>query len=886
MNARDKATALVAKLTLAEKIGLLSRQQKPIPRLHLGAFNIGGEAAHGIVDREHYHLTSLPIPLTLAQTWDPELAQKAGHVVGTEARALYNITGRTGRLMPWAPTIDMERDPRWGRNEEAYGEDPRLAGSVAGGYIDGMQGTGDYLLVAAAPKHFMANNTEANRGSESNSLTPHMKHEYYLRPFKFAFRDHHAQSMMTGYNGVNGVPMMQSPELLATVKGAWGMDGCIVTDGGALTLNVEDYHYYDRFEDALADALKKGIDCFVDEPDKVEAAAFAALAEGQISVQDITRAVTNTLKVRARLGQLEDVEPFAEYDQATIGTAASDAVVQAVTAGGAVLLENHDKTLPLTTQDRVLLTGPAADRFVRDWYATLPQNTETLAQGMQKALGSRLDVVNSNDFATLALDLAVPAQPGLGGLTYEIERLQQGQVFLRDRASHRYLRFTEDGQLELNGTEVYDWVIREAFVLDGDGQLFAVAHDFAASDRNSLQAGGRGRRIGQITVVDPGLTRVLAALPGHTKAVVAAGNHPLLIARETEDRPDIALPQAQETLIDAVHDAGVKTAAVLIAGYPFDVSKLRCDALLTVGYAGQSLGTALANVLTGVTPPTGKLAQTWYNAAWQGGSMREYDIEKRRLTYQYADPAQVSYPFGYGLTYGKLRLLEAAVHRAGTALTISVDVVNHEDFAVTDTVQAYLNASNLAGRADRRQLVAFQKLTLEPGATAQLTLAADLRDFAWYDAKRRRPLFPVGDYTLSVGFDAFDHAAVLGLPHLGQAVAPYDLAQPLAAKAFDASTGATLTTKADHYEAVALEAGGSVTYDHLRFDGAVTVWAYAEQGGKLKAASGNETAETVFEGAGWLQPISLALTGGLDQTLRLSTDVPVTLVRMNTGVTA
>ncbi|WP_225046587.1 glycoside hydrolase family 3 N-terminal domain-containing protein [Lacticaseibacillus kribbianus] len=882
MNARDKATELVAQLTLDEKIGLLSTHQKPVARLHLAAFNIGGEAAHGIVDRERYHLTSFPIPLTLAQTWDPELAKRAGHVVGTEARALYNTTGRSGRLMPWAPTIDMERDPRWGRNEEAYGEDPRLAGSVAGGYIDGMQGDGDFLLVAAAPKHFMANNTEAKRGSESNSLTPHMKHEYYLRPFKFAFKEHHAQSMMTGYNGVNGVPMMQSPELKATVKGAWGMDGCIVTDGGALTLNVEDYHYYDHFSDAVADALKKGIDCFVDDADKVEAAARAALAAGQISVQDITTAVTNTLTVRARLGQLEDVEPFAEYQAATIGTAASDAVAQAVTTGGTVLLANRDRTLPLTAEDRVLLTGPAADRFVRDWYATLPQNTQTLAAGLQDALGERVDVVNSNDYATLTLDADVAADAGLAGLTYEIERLQEGQVFLRDRASHRYLRLTEDGQLILNQTEVYDWVIREAFVLRPDGELFAVAHDFAASDRNSLHAGGLGQRIGRVTVVDAGEARVLAALPGHTKAIVAGGNHPLLIARETEDRPDIALPQALEALIDAVHDTGTKTVAVLIAGYPFDVSKLRTDALLTVGYAGQSLGAALADVLTGAVAPTGKLAQTWYNADWPAGSMREYDIEKRRLTYQYADPKTVSYPFGYGLTYGKLRLLSAAVHRAGTAVTISVDVCNHEDHAVTDTVQAYLNGEHLEGRLDRHQLVAFQKLTVEAGATAQLTLSADLADFAWYDAKRRRPIFPVGDYTLSVGFNAQDRAAVLALPSLGQAIDPYDLAQPLAAKAFDQSASATLTTVADHYEVVALAAGGSVTYDHVAVSGTLQVWLYAETAGKLKAASQGETAEVALNGEAGLQAVDLRLAGGLDQSLTLTTDVPVTLVRLNT----
>jgi beta-glucosidase len=162
-------------MSVTEKVGLLSTHQVAISRLNIPEFNIGGEAAHGIVDREKFHTTSFPIPLTLSQTWSPELLKRVGNVISDEARGLYNATGKQHWLMPWAPTIDLERDPYWGRNEEGYGEDPYLTGQVSGGLIRGLQDDGHYVKVAAAPKHFFANNNEVGRGSTSNTITPAMK---------------------------------------------------------------------------------------------------------------------------------------------------------------------------------------------------------------------------------------------------------------------------------------------------------------------------------------------------------------------------------------------------------------------------------------------------------------------------------------------------------------------------------------------------------------------------------------------------------------------------------------------------------------------------------------------------------------------------------------
>lgn len=872
--ARQIAENLVAAMTLDEKISLLSTTQHAIPRLNIPEFHIGGEAAHGIVDRGKYQSTSFPIPLTLAQTWNPELARQAGHVVGVEARALYNTVDPTGRLMPWAPTIDMLRDPRWGRNEEAYGEDPWLAGSVAGGYIDGMQGKGKYKLVAAAPKHFLGNNTESHRSSESNTLSPRMLHEYYLKPFYFAFRDHHAQSMMTAYNGVNGVPMMQSPEL-HRVKEDWGMDGCVVTDGGALTLNIEDYHYFDHDADAVAAALNAGIDCLVDDANKVEQAVRDALSQGLLTETTIDQAVTNTLTVRGRLGQFADVAPFSELNEKSIGTEAGDDVVRQVIASGSVLLKN-DGVLPLNKSERILVTGPSADRFVRDWYATKPMNRQTLQAGLMETPNTRVDAVDSNDQVKIAFtDQDAVA---LASYTYSAERFQDGRVLLREDSSRRYLRLNEDKQLELHHQEVYDWVVREAFILDADGQLYAVDHNFSANDQNAMQAGGRGRLIGQVTVIKSGLHRVKAALAGHDKVVVAIGNHPLLIARETEDRTDLELPEAQKALVNAIHATGAKTVTVLLSGYPFAVDTLQTDALLTVGYAGQSMGRALADVLYGVTPPTGKLAQTWYSHDWVAPSMRDYDIESTKRTYQYADPKTITYPFGYGLTYGTLTIDSATLTSDGEHSKITLTITNSNAKPVSETVQVYLRATNLTEYSDRRQLVAFKAITLAANTTKSIQLTTMLADFSWFDPVSEQHYFPSGQYYLQVGFNSRDVDADLPVNTLvTREPSKTDLSQPLDARAYAHAENVELVVHDNYYAVPALNPDSSICYRHLSLDEEIYVALYATTAGKLKTASG---AEAVFGSSETMQLVKLPVIPGDNQSLTVTTTAPVILVQL------
>lgn len=893
-SAQEKATQVVAQLTLTEKLGLLSTDQKAVPRLHLPAFAIGGEAAHGIVDRNHYHTTSFPIPLTISQTWDPKLIEKVGTVISDEARGLYNETGKNRWLMPWAPTIDLERDPRWGRNEEGYGEDPYLTGKVSVGLMKGMQGHEDILKVAAAPKHFFANNTETGRGSESNTIIPRMKHEYYLKPFKFAFRDAHAQSMMTAYSGVNGIPMMQSPELLSTVKGDWQMDGCIVTDGGALTLNVEDYHYYDRFDDALADALLKGIDCFVDDADKVAKAAQSALDRDLIQEKDIDRALINTLKVRIRLGQMTETTPFDHLNFKDVGNSKHDQLVQQVYQSGTVLLKNDHHLLPLKSEQSLLITGPLANRFYRDWYATLPINQETPYQGLQKQMGNHVAYVNSNDFVKIHFAATQRIATSLVNKVYEIERWQDNLVFLRDRETKRYLRVNEAGEFELGNQDVYDWVIREAFYLDHN-HLYMQIHDFGADDQNSMQAGGHSQvSFGSLELLESGTQRVMSRASEFAQVLVVMGNHPLVNARETEDRQNMALAPNQVHLCESLAQV-TKPIGLIIGGYPFTVEELSVAALLFTGYAGQSIGTALANILLGKSAPTGKLSQTWYNARWhdqerkqpvaasffdqtshqQLPSMRQYDIEKACQTYQYVQPKFVTYPFGYGLTYGKLLVKQARTQLVDHQLTVNVELRNSNSHSVTDTVQVYLQATRLSELPNRQQLIAFRKVTLPAHTTKEFILQTNLADFAWYQPQTDSGYFPKGEYHVKVGFSAADpHAFELPFDMPMQKDEPgVTLASSLPAKAFDDYHNIELTSHAGHYELVALNAKGYVDYHRWTLpESTISIRLYAQDTGTLTLTNketGKLLAKVTYQAADTLQTLHLTVPDLKQQSIRL-----------------
>ena len=264
----ERVEDLLQRMSVAEKIDLLRASSPANERLGISKYYHGNEALHGVVRPGRF--TVFPQAIGLAATWDPELILRVSTAISDEARARWNALDQ-GRLQTqpfsdlltfWSPTVNMARDPRWGRTPETYGEDPFLAGEIGTAFVRGLQGDDPhYLKVVSTPKHFAVNNEEHNRFEANPRIPEKQLREYYLPAFESLVRRGHAASIMSAYNAINNIPCTANPWLLTKVlREDWGFDGYVVSDCGGPALLVSGHHYVKYPETAAALALQAGLD--------------------------------------------------------------------------------------------------------------------------------------------------------------------------------------------------------------------------------------------------------------------------------------------------------------------------------------------------------------------------------------------------------------------------------------------------------------------------------------------------------------------------------------------------------------------------------------------------------------------------------------------------
>ena len=261
----ERAKDLLSRLTREEKVGMITSQLDDIPRLGIKKTHIGTEIARGVVNRDQKRETTiLPQPWGMAAMFDDALMEQLGDMAGDETRITHDMEERPSSLELFGPTIDMERDPRWGRNEEAYGEDPCLTGKMSAAYCRGLTGKDEkYLKTAPLLKHFYANNYENERQTTNANITPRLKHEYYLKAFEPAVREGRAPGLMTAYNCINGVEGVNNPDVSEICKKEWGMTFA-VSDGGDFGQNVAAHRTYENHAQSMGDILGVGADMMLD----------------------------------------------------------------------------------------------------------------------------------------------------------------------------------------------------------------------------------------------------------------------------------------------------------------------------------------------------------------------------------------------------------------------------------------------------------------------------------------------------------------------------------------------------------------------------------------------------------------------------------------------
>ena len=405
-----RITDLLARMTLEEKIDAFGTNPT-VPRLGVvGTWHV--EGLHGLAlggpggwegrNQTVIPTTQFPQSRGLGQTWDPELLRQAAAIEAYETRYTFGKYHRGG-LVVRAPNADLSRDPRWGRSEESYGEDPFQTGTMATAFTRGLQGDGTYWMTASLLKHFLANSNEDGRDGSSSDFDDRLFHEYYAVPFRMAIEDGKANAFMTSYNAWNHMPMTANPVLRDVVMRDWGFDGIICTDAGALTNMVKAHHVFQTMPEAAAAAIHAGINQFLDT---YKPAVEDALKQGILKEADLDKNLRGVFRVMVRLGMLD---PNSRVPEARIGLdnspgedpwnkPTSHALVRKVTDESIVLLKDQGALLPLDSSrlKSIAVIGPLANKVALDWYSGTPPYVVTPLEGIRTRAGSGVKVESSD----------------------------------------------------------------------------------------------------------------------------------------------------------------------------------------------------------------------------------------------------------------------------------------------------------------------------------------------------------------------------------------------------------------------------------------------------------------------------------------------------------
>ncbi|HEX4661033.1 MAG TPA: glycoside hydrolase family 3 C-terminal domain-containing protein [Streptosporangiaceae bacterium] len=776
---------LLAQMTLANKINMVTGAgfSEPyvfyisaIPSLCIPA--IGEEDGPVGVGDGLGGVTQMPAAVSLAATFDRSLATQYGQVVGSEERG-------KGAMVDLGPTVNIDRDPRWGRSFEAYTEDPFLNAAMATADINGVQSQNEMAQV----KHLAVYNQETNRNTPADNaiVSTRALHEIYLPAFWAATQQANASSVMCAYSTINGQAACQNQYLMqATLDQRWAFPGFVTADYQAAHSTVQS-----------ADA---GMDQEMPAPQYYGSALQAAVEDGQVSMATLDEMVSRILTEMFRFNEFNN--PPAGSTSATVTTPAHQAVSTAVAEAGTVLLKNHGGTLPLSADGggTIAVIGPAAsaaaptDTGGGSAYVTSTFNVTPL-QGIQAAAGPGTTVQYAQGLPT---DTSLSPIPG-ADLTPAYTGTNYGQTYtgtLTAPETGTYvLAFKNPGSytatyLSLDGKQI----------LANPGtppvSTYSVGVDLQAGQtyRLQLSGGGPSAKLSWATPSElaPGIAQAVAAARSAATAVVVVSDD---TESEAADRASLNLPSAQNELISAVAAANPHTVVVINAGAPVVMPWLsQVASVLDAWYPGESNGTALATVLFGKVDPGGHLPVTFPTdlsqvpasspSQFPGTGGQVLYSEGINVGYRYYDASNETplFPFGYGLSYTRFRFSAVSITprqvqndtsdpgatacrcngQSDNQVTVSATVTNTGQVAGSDVAQLYLGDPGAAGEPPR-QLKGFQKVTLQPGQSTTVRFSLNGHDLSYWDAKANGWVVPGGQYQVYLG----DSSSLANLPARG-----------------------------------------------------------------------------------------------------------------------
>lgn len=815
--AQERARAMVSAMTLEEKARQLGNDAPAIPRLNIPEYNWWNEGLHGVARAGI--ATVFPQAIGMAASWDIARMQRTADTISTEFRAKFverrKANGGSGfyeGLTVWSPNINIFRDPRWGRGQETYGEDPYLTGEIGTAFIKGLQGDDqNFFKTIATSKHFAVHSgPESIRHQQDLHPSAHDLEDTYLPAFRKTVTAGKVGSVMCAYNAVYGVPACASTLLMDKyLRRDWGFKGYVVSDcGAAANIYREDSLRYEKDQvKAVAKGVAAGMDVICgDYRNNMTTEAgniVAAVMSGAMSEATLDQALTRLFEARIRLGLFDRDEtlPYAGITAKDYDTPAHHAVSLDMARASMVLLKNAGGLLPLKAPPtRIAVIGPNADSLdalVGNYNGT-PSAPVTVLGGLRARFPkAKIEYVQGIGLVGPAEDpvpdsvFCADAACKRSGLMAEhfdgVELagkpvktgLEAGPVVAWRSTGMRSSSARWSGWLTapVTGDYSFRFASENGYRVYIDGK--PVVEEWGVGDAPSILSGTvalekgkryplrveafqRGQRGEQRLVWHvPGsdATQALAAAKAADLVVFVGGLTSRIEGEEMKvkaegfaggDRTSLDLPKPQQRLLEQVHTAGKPVVLVLMNGSALSVNwaDKTIPAIVEAWYPGGQGGTAVAELIAGDFSPAGRLPVTFYKSAEQLPPFDNYAMDNR--TYRYFT-GEVLYPFGHGLSYTSFTYapLNVPAGDAARGLEVTTEVRNTGARAGEEVVQLYLNFPDRPG-VPKVALRGFQRIALNQGEAKTVRFSLSPRDLSAVTPEGQR-LVMAGKYRVTVG---------------------------------------------------------------------------------------------------------------------------------------
>ncbi|KQX13569.1 glycoside hydrolase family 3 C-terminal domain-containing protein [Flavobacterium sp. Root420] len=795
---------LVNRLTLEEKVSQMLNSSPAIVRLDIPAYDWWNETLHGVA-RTPFKTTVYPQAIAMAATFDKNSLFKMADYSALEGRAIYNKAVELGRtnerylgLTYWTPNINIFRDPRWGRGQETYGEDPFLTATLGDFFVKGLQGDDPkYLKAAACAKHYAVHSgPEPLRHTFDVDVTPYELWDTYLPAFKKLVTESKVAGVMCAYNAFRTQPCCASDILMTDIlRKQWKFDGYVTSDCWAIDDFFKNHKTHLDAASASADAVFHGtdIDCGTD----AYKALVQAVKTGKIPESQIDISVKRLFMIRFRLGMFDPVEmvKYAQTPASVLESAPHQEHALKMAHQSMVLLKNENNTLPLSKKiKKIAVLGPNADNSISILgnYNGTPSKLSTVLQGIKDKLGANTEVIYekainfTNDTLLVYADVKnqyafegkqgfkaeyfnnkdLAGKPEVTRIETELNHFwQEGQAVVQNiKANNFSARYTtnftaaEDGSItfELAADDGYRFLVNGKEELNAwsknrwGGQTFELkttkgtAYNLVVEYWQGEGKGNVALNAGNYKKTD--FTALVNRLKDVDAFIFVGGISPQLEGEEMKvnfpgfkggDRTSILLPAVQTELMKALQKTGKPVIFVMMTGSAIAIpwEAQNVSAIVNAWYGGQAAGTAVADILFGDYNPGGRLPITFYKGDLDLPEFVDYKMDNRTYRYFKGTPL---YSFGYGLSYTTFKYDELKMPSKiakGKNISVSVRITNTGKMAGEEVAQLYVINQNTAIKAPLKTLKGFERISLKAGESKIISFTLSPEDLSHVTAE-------------------------------------------------------------------------------------------------------------------------------------------------------